>query len=779
MTTTAALAAITAAFISPVSVPSSQVGGTEPANARAALPGSLSPAALSALGAELLIDEPGDGRTWARGPSWKASFGEEGMTYIPFFGSDAPQNHPVTFDLARVSLGGEQVPLADRSRTRDGQSVELDRAALREVYHLAKESVEQTFVFDELPARQELVLEIDVKTDLVAQSLGEGFVFSNELGEVHYGAATAFDAKGRSLELHQELTDSGLCIVVPEHFVSTATLPLVVDPIVTTLSITSDGRRQLDADVAYEDSNGRYQIVYSEVQSGVDIDVISVTYDVQLNLLLQPSPVDTTSATWGSPRNASNFHEQQFLCVSTVGFLVGSQKIWGRTQDASTGALGPQFEISGFGATNADVGGKGNEISSIYDYMVVWQEVDTLNQDFDIVAQAVNGGSSLTGGRITIDGDSTDLDRHPSISKSSGRPGTANVDSDYMVVWEREISPTNHNLRGQVMNYTGTMTGSSQFNVYTFSDALEPDVSSVSNAYPSFGEPFWVVAFRRLVAGNYKIFTVVAQDGNADNARSVNTMQNLDVDANHRTPRIAQSSRGYLIAYQTDGAALETNVHMTVAGVVREGDELRMGLFHRRDDLAVSEDQIAEIGIASAHDGGRIPTIGGEALVVWAARASAGADTEVGGAFVDEFASPASGSQYCEANVNSTGTSAWIRSNGFSLPGFPRAALLCSDLPPNSFGHFLISSEAGFAANPGGSQGNLCLQGDIGRFNRPGEVLNSGFNGSFGLEFQWDSLPSPNGTVMGQLGDTWYFQCWYRDIGPSSNFSNAVEVFRY
>ncbi len=784
MTTTASLAAF-AALLAPNlahALQATEFDHPAAGESELALPASLPEGALAAASRGLLIDEPGDGRTWARGAQWKASFGPEGMTYIPFFGSDAPQNYPVAFDLTEVRVGGEPLSMTARARSRAGQTVELERGSLREVYHLRQESVEQTFVFEDLTARQEVVLEVSVKTELHRAATDSGFTFSNELGEVRYGKAIALDAKGQTLELHQELTDGGLRIVVPEHFVSAATFPITVDPIVSTLAVTADNRRQVDVDVAYEANNELYQIVYSQVQSALDFDVISVNYDVAQNLLLTASSIDITSASWGSPKNASCYDEEQFLCVSVVGILVGSEKIWGRTRDADTGARGPQFEISGFGATNVDVGGKGNDVGSSYDYIVVWQEADTINQDFDIVLQAVTGDSTLMGSPLPVDGDSTDLDRRPSISKSSGQPGTSNFENEYLIVWEREISPTNHNIRGQVVRYTGAMAASSnQFNVYTFSDALEPDVSSVSYAFPGFGDPYWVVAFRRLVAGQYKIFGVVAQNGSADNARNIHTMQNLDVDENHRSPRIAQTFPGYMIAYQTDGPGQESRVQMTVANVVRDEDELRLGLSHRRDFLATSEDQLATVGIASIHDGGELSPLAlpPDAFVVWTARDDVNADTEVSGAIASEASFQPIGNQFCAANLNSTGNSAWIRATAFGQGGAPAATLRCFEMPPNSFGHFLVSNQSGFVANPGGSQGNLCLQGSVGRFNRPGEVMNSGQFGVFSLFFDWSSLPSPTGTVVGQFGETWYFQCWFRDIGPSSNFSNAVEVFRY
>ena len=309
------------------------------------------------------------------GPQWKASFGPEGFTYIPFFGSDAPQNYPVEFDLVGAFVAGEPIALSKRLRKRDEHAVTLDRGSLKEVYHLTKDTVEQTFVFEVLPQRGEIVLEIDVDTELYKSELfGGGFSFSNELGEVHYGRAVALDGRGTTLEVQQFMTQTGIRIVIPADFVRAAKLPLVIDPILSTLSVVNDSRRQTDVDVAYEANNTTYQIVYSERQSALDTDILAVSYNAPLGLLFPAVSLDITSANWQMPRNASNYHEEQFLCVSRVSTSPGIRSVWGRTREAGSGARGPQFLITSFSATSVDVGGKGNDLSSSYDYMVVWAE---------------------------------------------------------------------------------------------------------------------------------------------------------------------------------------------------------------------------------------------------------------------------------------------------------------------------------------------------------------------------------------------------------------------
>jgi hypothetical protein len=705
------------------------------------------------------------------------------VTYIPFFGSDAPRNYPVTVDLTRAAIGGEELLLADRERSRSGSVVTLDRGALREVYHIDADSVEQTFVLDDLPhglaAGSELVLELDVKTDLAPSQAEDGsLTFAGEYGEVRYGQAFAIDGAGKRLPLVQVLEAGVLDIRVPASFMAAATYPITIDPILSTFSFGSTPRDVVDVDVAYDGTNTTYQIVFSERQSVLDMDITAVNYNAALGVLLNASSIDSTSSYWSSPANASAFHQQQFLCVALRGFVVGNRQVWGRTREAGSNQAGPQFQISGTGAETADVGGKGNDVNSAYDYMVVWQEADVLNSDFDIVAQAVEGASTLTGGRIVIDGDVGDFDTNPRISKSSGRPGTSNIDNEYMIVWEREVGTDNRNLRSQVMEYTGVLTGHSQFNSYTFSDSINPTVS-VWDSNGLISERHWVIAFERRVGSDYDIFTVVAQDGFADNARSIQNMQNLDLDRDHRDPVLAFDSQDHLILYQTEAPNGDRSVHLTAVNVVRDGPELRTGLPDlRRETLALSEDAPARFGIASHYDGGGpfAALEPGDAVAIWTVRDGASDDFDPAGAVVAEVSGLTIGSQYCAAAENSTGTSGFILAQGFGWSAGSSFQLTANDIPSNSFGHFIVSNQSGFVMNPGGSQGNLCLQGAVGRFNRPGEVMNSGPSGAFTLGVNSSEIPSPNGTVAIQPGETWYFQCWVRDIGPSSNFTSGVEI---
>ena len=94
-------------------------------------------------------------------------------------------------------------------------------------------------------------------------------------------------------------------------------------------------------------------------------------------------------------------------------------------------------------------------------------------------------------------------------------------------------------------------------------------------------------------------------------------------------------------------------------------------------------------------------------------------------------------------------------------------------VPPGKFGYMLVG-QGTKVVNPPGSQGQICLTGGpIGRY--PGQVMVANNGGALG-PFTPSIIPLPNnlGTVM--TGETWNFQCWFREVGNTSNFTDALAV---
>ncbi|MEM1450286.1 MAG: lectin-like protein [Planctomycetota bacterium] len=146
--------------------------------------------------------------------------------------------------------------------------------------------------------------------------------------------------------------------------------------------------------------------------------------------------------------------------------------------------------------------------------------------------------------------------------------------------------------------------------------------------------------------------------------------------------------------------------------------------------------------------------------------------------FLVEYRDGGIGTNYCVANPNSTGSIGVTSATGSTTVSTNSFNLVADGLPNSTFGFFITSQTQGFVANPGGSQGNICVGGAVGRFQM--QVQNTGATGSITIPADLTAFPNPSmGTVAVMPGDTWNFQAWHRDSvggGATSNFTNGLEV---
>jgi len=91
------------------------------------------------------------------------------------------------------------------------------------------------------------------------------------------------------------------------------------------------------------------------------------------------------------------------------------------------------------------------------------------------------------------------------------------------------------------------------------------------------------------------------------------------------------------------------------------------------------------------------------------------------------------GTRYCApAATNASGAAAQLSLRGSVAVAQNDLTRRAELLTPNAFTYFLVSRLQGFVANPGGSRGNLCLAGAIGR-RVGGAIVNSGAAGTVTL----------------------------------------------
>ncbi len=131
-----------------------------------------------------------------------------------------------------------------------------------------------------------------------------------------------------------------------------------------------------------------------------------------------------------------------------------------------------------------------------------------------------------------------------------------------------------------------------------------------------------------------------------------------------------------------------------------------------------------------------------------------------------------------QPDPNSTGQGGELYAIGSRSVADNDIVLVAAQLPANEMGLFLASRAGTAPVIPVGSEGAICLGGDIGRFAAPNEIRSSGPEGRFDLQLDLGAIPTSMQDVAVLAGETWLFQAWHRDGTSSrtSNFTDAIEI---
>ncbi len=443
---------------------------------------------LAATAAEAVrFDRPREGGPlWALGTSWKASFDQRGLTVIPFFGTNAPRNFPLRLELAQATVGGEPLALAAGEPAVTGTTVRTNRGALTELIDVELDSLEQSFVFDRLPNRGAIAVDVRMAGEYATSSIDGGLRFANEFGHVDYTKAIAVDAAGRRQPLAITWNGASARMEIPAAFVEQAQLPLVLDPILNTWFNLASGQTQLqhDSDVASIQAaslGGRTLLVWQRQWSLTDQDCFGLMFDGTLGLVQTDFTIDFTAEDWLKVAVAGNNYAQNFLVVaeSRIGLL---WFICGRGISGSA-VVGNQFDIERDGVVglpgnnyHPDVGsdpyfGPGR-------YCVVFNK-RTLGVSDIYMRQVTPTGGLVTTNPVALDTSPNDESR-PSISKSCGQSnGPA---AQWLVTWQRTypLAPFDQEVYGRFVTWNGVVP------VAAFGLAT----SASEDTAPSAGSPF-------------------------------------------------------------------------------------------------------------------------------------------------------------------------------------------------------------------------------------------------------------------------------------------------
>ncbi len=498
------------------------------------------------------LDEPGDGRVWARGRTYKASFGVEGATYIPFLGSRAPRNFPVRVGVLASDDSGELDP-AVRGVTRREQSVVLDRGSFREVWHLGTAQAEQTFEFDARPAAAGgVTIRLLLDTQLALRAEASGFALDGAHGGVRIGSATAIDADGRRLDLVTRAEDNGLAITLPADFVASARYPLVVDPVYTTFALEGWTEECYLPDVAGGDGDGNFAAAYSMRFSASDDDVYSLNLWYGTPLTGTGVWVDSTDDSWGRARLAYNALHRTYLTVANVvpvnppGATV---QVWCRARYAPTSSQWGRMLVhaeAGGSDYYVDVGGDPALVGPTF-YLAVWSRTYSLVTDSDIQARLIDSFGNPVGGTIYLESSSA-YDWYPRISKTNGRPP---LDTQrWTVAWTRATG--NDDAWGAQLTWDGIVAApafpiSDSFLV----DETFPAPSSLLDG--DTGPRPYLVAYTRSSGGVADIAVRVMAGTSTLASANLSALEGLDPARGQSWPEADSNGQRFVVSYNESG----------------------------------------------------------------------------------------------------------------------------------------------------------------------------------------------------------------------------------
>lgn len=726
---------------------------------------------------ERLYYQSSEESTWVRGKTYKAEVSAHGFTYIPFLGSRAPRNYPVSVRLENASLGGHEIEIDDLADVRrTGDRVTLDRGAVRVHYDFAIESVEQSFALDVAGQTSDLTLELEVVTELAGEPLGDGFSFGNDLGAVQYSEAFVLDGTGRSAHVPAELDGSRLTLTVSAAFLSSATGPILVDPLFTTYVVDSAEGFQRDIEVAYSNQTDRFLYVYEDQFSGTDVDIYAtdITSGGQDP---RGDYMDFGTDDWTDPSAASIYQVGTSLVAATSSGPTGNfivTRVWDYGPGAFLGGTvqlttpNPSLTFSG-----PDVGGtwtNGYELR----YVVVWTADFGPDSDAQGAILASDGTfmSSLFLDS-SLDHDSTDI----CISKSAGDPGSVNR---WNVSWiNRRLANNVHSVEVTQLNAVGSVVfpHESALTLPAGSSIDELDVSDAIT-FPEVSTPVYTIAYDQSSSAEEDTFIAFITGSNLIRSVELQESEHAELSLDQAEARLACNAEEFMVSYlEEDGSGNPYQAFITAF-------DFTEGQF-----LSISERRVP-LGPVGAPSGTTTYTVGGGAALasrysgglISSLSLAAGHDVGIGSSanvqghlyFPSNGYSPAF--QYCYGNPNSTGDRGFIRLSGDrSVTGVKD--MVATALPPDTFGYFLVASDFATVANPGTSAGVLCVGGDIGRFSN--DIANSGPSGSITVSFSPQQLPQPDGAIAALPGEFWQFTLWHRDsVGgvATSNFTNAVSI---
>ncbi len=713
-------------------------------------------------------DQVGD--LWSRGLDYKANFTSDRVQFIPFLGADADRLYPLAWDLARVWSGGTELEASpDVQPVREEGSVLYTHQQWIEGYSIRDEGIEQWYRFEELPADGDLVIALDIRSDsgFDVKPFEGGLRFVGERGGVDFGKAKAFDGAGRAIPAFVDWTGEAIQIRVNGSDLEGAVLPITVDPLITTYAVDTFGTMLMKPDVAYDVSTNTVLVVYEEIYAGPDTDIFFRQYDADTKAVLHQQYLSVNTDDWKAPRVANNNYSDLFLVVFEIE-ASNSRMVSYRTISALDGSLGMVRGVSAIEFVynyQPDAGGETFNGSGSY-FLITWVEEDVMGDHRIVCTRVTSGGLCLFEDTTLAPYDSWSK-QAPAVSNTAGSVGVFNL------AWAAyEGAATT--VRGARVSYSGAVVDTG------YAIGSGPAVPSCRPAVsPSLtsGDPgHYLVVYE----SQFPTSPVSGMVGlNAVSMAGSVQAGSTQVDPNYlyeqtSDARVDSDGSRYVLTWNAIDPATGYDGRVMVSTMSSAGGNLCHSEIRIPVDPTNSMSDLIPVVVSEVSGAGT----GSTTHLAWSREDTTIPDKSIYGADYEMHDQDCLGQiQLCTPTANSSGQAGRTWAYGSHIANDRLFELRADQLPTNQFGYFLTGTGVGGFVPPG-SQGQLCLAGSLGRFNRGvAEVLHSGAAGEFGLSINTLDMPLSTVQVV-SAGSTWYFQAWHRDLNPgqTSNFSTLLGV---
>lgn len=498
----------------------------------------------------VLFARAADGGIWASGDNFKANFDRQGMTFVPFFGSNAPRSWPLQLSLASVTAAAP-LTLAEAAPELRARQVTIARGACTEVYDVDATGIEQSFVFAVAPQGDDLVLRLRVATDLEVVRADAELRFAGPHGYVGYTDAIAFDATGARFPVQTSFAAGHVELRVAAPLLAQARGAFTIDPRISTFLVhapTPPYDIWLRPDIAHGDLQRGSAFVYERAYSTTDHDVYSQLCDSSGAALPGTGVwININTDYWAKPRVGYQAAAQSFLVVAERGPSGNAlpHDIRGCIRGDLGAWVGSEFTISGTeSGSKVDpvVGGDSNPTGPST-WCVVWQR-NYAADDSDIHFALVQADGTSLGGVRMIDNSAATLHYQPSISRSNGSHDE--LMQRWNIVFLHQLAPGDIDVWFARLNRDGSTFVASRF--------LDTNQAADYNAVASTATEgdLWLACYERLQSnGDTDIVAkIMGGPGFGSGAINLSALENYAPTRRQRRPRVDSDGLRFAVVYE-------------------------------------------------------------------------------------------------------------------------------------------------------------------------------------------------------------------------------------